>query len=229
MNRSEKRFSYDDYLAKTHLLGRTVSVLTLILLAGAPFLIGGILGALPDLAAVGKGFLSVGLVWTVSSIVEYLVYTPMLGAGGSYLAFITGNLINMKIPCAMNARELTGAKSGTAENEVISTLSIATSALVTILILAVGVLLMIPLQPVLQSPGLQPAFANVVPALFGAMACQYYRKAPGLAMIPLCAMTLLFMLVPSLTASTSMMIIPSGAIAIGLSYMQYRKERKGAA
>ena len=229
MNKSEKRFSYDAYLAKTHLLGRTVSVLTLILLVGAPFLIGGILGAMPDLAAVGKGFLSVGLVWTVSSIVEYLVYTPMLGAGGSYLAFITGNLINMKIPCAMNARELTGAKSGTAENEVISTLSIATSALVTILILAVGVLLMIPLQPVLQSPGLQPAFANVVPALFGAMACQYFRKAPGLAMIPLCAMTFLFMLVPSLTSSTSMMIIPSGAIAIGLSYMQYRKERKGAA
>ena len=229
MNKSEKRFSYDAYLAKTHLLGRTVSVLTLILLVGAPFLIGGILGAMPDLAAVGKGFLSVGLVWTVSSIVEYLVYTPMLGAGGSYLAFITGNLINMKIPCAMNARELTGAKSGTAENEVISTLSIATSALVTILILAVGVLLMIPLQPVLQSPGLQPAFANVVPALFGAMACQYFRKAPGLAMIPPCAMTFLFMLVPSLTSSTSMMIIPSGAIAIGLSYMQYRKERKGAA
>ncbi len=225
----KKQFTYDAYLERTHTLGRIVSVLALIMLIGAPFAIGGILGAMPDLAAAGRGFLAVGLIWAASSVVEYLVYTPMLGAGGSYLAFITGNLINMKIPCAMNARELTGAKTGTAENEVISTLSIATSSLVTILVLALGVVLMIPLQPVLQSPALQPAFANVVPALFGAMACQYYRKDPRLAVVPLCAMSLLFILVPSLISSTSMMIIPSGAIAIGLSWLQWRKSRKEAA
>ena len=131
---------------------------------------------MPDLGAVAKGFLAVGLVWTVSSVAEFLIYTPMLGAGGGYLAFITGNLINMKIPCAMNAREMVGAKTGTAENEIISTLSIATSSLVTILVLAFGVLLLTPLQPILQSEALQPAFSNVVPALFGAMAYKYYRK-----------------------------------------------------
>ncbi len=222
-------FRYDVYLERTHWLGRIVSVLALVMLVGAPFVIGGVLGAMPDLAAVGTGFLAVGLIWVVSSVVEYLVYTPMLGAGGSYLAFITGNLINMKIPCAMNARELTGVKSGTPENEVISTLSIATSSLVTILVLAVGVAAMIPLQPVLQHPSLQPAFANVVPALFGAMACQYFRKDPRLAVVPLCAMALLFMLVPSLISSASMMIIPAGAIAIGLSFMKWKKERKEAA
>ena len=180
-------------------------------------------------AAAARGFIAVGLVWTVSAVVEYLVYTPMLGAGGSYLAFITGNLINMKIPCAMNAREMTGAKTGTAENEVISTLSIATSSLVTILVLALGVLLMIPLQPVLQSAVLKPAFANVVPALFGAMACQYFRKDPRLAVVPMCAMTLLFVLVPSLTSSTSMMIMPAGALTITLAWLRWRKERKEAA
>ena len=225
----KREFSYELYLNRTHWLGRIFSIMVLIMLVGAPFVIGGILGSMPDLAAAGKGFLAVGIVWTLSSIVEYLVYTPMLGAGGSYLAFITGNLINMKIPCAMNARELTDAKTGTAENEVISTLSIATSALVTILVLAVGVVLMIPLQPVLQSAVLRPAFDNVVPALFGAMACRYYRKSPGLALVPLCAMVLLFTLVPSLTSSTSFMIIPSGAIAIILSWIRWKKERKEAA
>ncbi|MBR1606773.1 MAG: hypothetical protein IJ664_03605 [Clostridia bacterium] len=219
--------TYDSYMKSTHRLGRLVSVITLILLVGAPFAIGAMLGAMPDLGAVARGFLSVGLVWTVSSVVEFLVYTPMLGAGGSYLAFITGNLINMKIPCAMNAKELVDAKSGTAENEVISTLSIATSSLVTILVLALGVLLLLPLQPVLQSPVLAPAFANVVPALFGAMAYKYYRKAPLLSLAPLTVMVVLFTLVPSLTSSTSFMIIPSGALAIGLSYLAYRKQ-KGA-
>ena len=225
----KKEFSYDAYMARTHWLGRIFSVAVLIMLVGAPFVIGGILGAMPDLAAAGKGIITVGLIWIGSGIVEYLVYTPMLGAGGSYLAFITGNLINMKIPCAINARELTGAKTGTPENEVISTLSIATSSLVTILVLAVGVVLMIPLQPVLRSKVLEPGFNNVVAALFGAMACQYFRKDLRLAAVPMAVMTVLFILVPSLTGSASFMIIPSGAIAIGLSWLRWRKEKKGDA
>ena len=213
----------EKYERNTHILGRITSVMALVLLIGAPFVIGAYLGTMPKFSALGKGFLSVGLVWTISSVVEFLVYTPMLGAGGSYLAFITGNLINMKIPCAMNAKDIVGAKSGTTENEIISTLSIETSSLVTIAVLALGVLLLTPLQPVLQSPALQPAFNNVVPALFGAMAYKYFRKDIRLALIPLAAMTVLFILVPSLTSSTSMMILPAGAIAIALAWFKFKK------
>lgn len=228
MNETERKTYLEQFNRRTHVLGRIVSAVTLVLLVGAPFLIGTFLGAMPDLGAVAKGFLSVGLVWTVSSVAEFLIYTPMLGAGGGYLAFITGNLINMKIPCAVNARDIVGTKTGTAENEIISTLSIATSSLVTIVVLALGVALLVPLQPVLQSPVLQPAFANVVPALFGAMAYQYFRKNVQVAVAPLVVMSLLFMLVPSLTGSTSFMIIPSGALAIGIAYSMYRKQKKEA-
>ncbi|MBR0205825.1 MAG: hypothetical protein IJQ45_03670 [Clostridia bacterium] len=214
------------YTRGTHRIGRICTVITLILLVGAPFLMGTYLGALPDLGAVAKAFLAVGLVWTVSSVVEFLIYTPMLGAGGGYLAFITGNLINMKIPCAVNARDIVGAKTGTPENEIISTLSIATSSLVTILVLALGVLLLTPLQPILKSEALKPAFENVVPALFGAMAYKYYRNHMNVAVAPLVLMSVLFILVPSLISSTSMMIIPSGALAIGIAWLLYRKQRK---
>lgn len=221
--------SFEKYNAGTHILGRVFSVITLVLLVGAPFMVGLFLGAMPDLPAVGKGFLSVGIIWFVSSIVEFLVYTPMLGAGGGYLAFITGNLINMKIPCAINARDQVGAKSGTPENEIISTLSIAASSLVTILVLALGVLLLVPLQPVLQSEVLQPAFENVVPALFGAMAYKYFRKNLKIAAAPLVLMSLLFILIPSLTGSTSFMIIPSGGLAIGIAFLFYRQRAKALA
>ena len=166
--------AWDIYTKKTHIIGRTVSIITLVMLVGAPF--------------------------------------------------ITGNLINMKIPCAVNARDMVGAKTGTPENEIISTISIATSSLVTILVLALGVLLMVPLQPVLQSKVLQPAFENVVPALFGAMAYKYYRKKMKIAALPLILMSLLFILVPSLIGSTSFMIVPSGAIAIGVAYLMFRKK-----
>lgn len=222
----DKNTYLEQYDRTTHVLGRAASLITLVMLVGAPFLIGFILGALPDLSAAAKGFLSVGIIWTVSSVVEFLVYTPMLGAGGGYLAFITGNLINMKIPCAMNAREIAGTQAGTPENEIISTLSIAASSLTTITVLAIGVLLLVPLQPILQSEALQPGFANVVPALFGAMAYQYFRRNIKLAFVPLTIMTVLFILVPSLISQTSLLILPSGAISIGLAYLAWR--RKGA-
>jgi len=225
-NDMDKQTFYSRYIEKTHTIGRITSTVTLAMLIGSPFAIGAVLHAMPDLGAFARALLGIGLVYLISCIAEYLIYVPMLGAGGSYLAFITGNLINMKIPCAVNARDIVGAKSGTPENEIISTLSIATSSLVTILVLAVGVVLLIPLQPFLQSPVLRPAFDNVVPALFGAMACKYYRGNLKIAVVPLLLMTVLFTLVPSLTGSTSFMIIPSGAVAIALAYFFFRKEQK---
>ena len=89
-------------------------------------------------------------------------------------------------------------------------------------------LLLTPLKPILQSEALQPAFSNVVPALFGAMAYKYYRNHMNVAVAPLMLMSVLFVLVPSLIASTSMMIIPSGALAIGIAWLLYGKQRKGA-
>lgn len=226
MNEQEQNKLFETYQKNTHRLGRAASVLALLMLLGAPFLIGKFLGSMPDLSAAARGFLAVGVIWLVSSIAEFLVYTPMLGSGGGYLAFITGNLINMKIPCAVNARDTVGAKTGTRENEIISTLSIATSSLVTIVVLALGVAALTPLQPVLQKPELAAAFDNVVPALFGAMAYKYYRSNMKIAVWPLVFMSVLFIFVPPLLSSTSMMILPSGALAIGVSYFFWRRGKR---
>ena len=80
-----------------------------------------------------------------------------------------------------------------------------------------------PLQPLLQAPALQPAFDNVVPALFGAMAYKYFRRNMDIAILPLIVMSLLFTLVPTLISSTSFMILPSGALAIFLAWRKFRK------
>ena len=228
MNEIEKAAFFAKYDSRTHTFGRIACVVSLVFFVGAPFVMGLCFGVSPDLVALAKGFAKIGLVYLVSCIAEYILYVPMVGSGGSYLAFITGNLINMKIPCAINAKDIVGAKSGTPENEIISTLSIATSSLVTILVLAFGVLLLIPLQPILENPALQPAFENVVPALFGAMAYKYYRGNMKIAAIPLAIMTVLFIAVPGLLGSVSTMIIPSGAIAIGIAYLLFRRQEKKA-
>ena len=222
----KKEEYFKKYNDSTHLIGRISSVICLILFIATPFMMGLVLKVMPDMSAFFKCIVAVGLVYLVSGIAEYLIYVPMLGAGGSYLAFITGNLINMKIPCAINARDIVEAKAGTPENEIISTLSIATSSLVTILVIAIGVILITPLKPLLQAEVLQPAFNNVVPALFGAMAYKYYRSNYKVAAVTLLVMSILFVIVPSLTSSVSFMIIPSGAIAIGLALLMHIRSTK---
>lgn len=229
MTEQKKQEYFEKYNERTHLVGRIGLLIGLALLLGVPFAMGAVLGAMPDMSAFGKGFAQVAVVYIPSCIVEFLIYTPMLGAGGSYLAFITGNLINMKIPCAINARDIVEAKAGTPENEIVSTLSIATSSLVTTLVITAGVLLLIPLQPVLEAPALQPAFNNVVPALFGAMATKYFRKGKKVVAIPLTVMTLLFICVPSLISSVGTLMIVSGAIAIAHAFLLFRKETKAEA
>ena len=226
MNQQEKELYLEKYNERTHLFGRIGLWIGIVLLIGAPFVMGISLDAMPNLSAFGKGLAQIAIIYIPSCIVEFLIYTPMLGAGGSYLAFITGNLINMKIPCALNARDIVGTEAGTTENEIVSTLSIATSSLVTTVVIAIGVLLITPLRPVLEAPALQPAFNNVVPALFGAMAFNYFRKGKKLVAIPLVVMTVLFICVPSLIGSVGFLMLLSGAIAIGHAWMLFRKSDK---
>ena len=226
MDSQQKQAYFESYNNRTHTLGRIFTTALLCAMIAAPFIMGMFLDAMPDLKAFFLGFASIAIVYIPSCIVEFLIYTPMLGAGGSYLAFITGNLINMKIPCAVNAREITGAKVGTPENEIVSTLSIATSSLVTTLVISVGVLLIIPLQPILSSPALQPAFNNVIAALIGALAYRYFRGGMKIALLPLITMTALCVLVPSVISSVSFLIIPSGGMAIGIAYLIHKAQQK---
>lgn len=226
MSEQEKQVYMERFTRSTHILGRISNWLCLILFIGSAFIMGAVLGVMPDLNAFAMGFAQIALIYIPSCVVEFLIYTPMLGSGASYLAFITGNLINLKIPCAVNAREMAGTSVGTAENELISTLSVATSSLTTTLVIAVGVLAMTPLRPVLENPALQPAFENVVPALFGALAYMYFRKDLRIVPLPLAAMILLCVLVPSVIGSAGFLILPSGAMAIGLAYYFFKKDAK---
>ena len=131
MNEKERELYLEKYNERTHLFGRIGLTIGVAMLIISPFLMGISLNAMPNIPAFWKGFAQIAIIYIPSCIVEFLIYTPMLGAGGSYLGFITGNLINMKIPCALNERDIVGTEEGTPENDIVSTLSIATSSLVT--------------------------------------------------------------------------------------------------
>ena len=216
-------FEYPDYISSIHRYGRIGLSIALLMLLAAPFAFSAITGARIQWNGFLKASIAVLIIYIPSSVVEYLIYVPLLGPGASYLAFITGNITNLKLPCAFNARDIADAEVGTKENEIISTLSVATSSLVTMVVIFIGVLMLIPLTPILGNPTLKPAFDNVIPALFGALGYQYFRKSIRLTVIPLLFMTLLCMIIPSLVDSTSFMIIACGAIAIAAGFVFYRK------
>ena len=225
MTLQEKQTWFTKFNNQLHILGRITLGIGVILMLAAPFVIGVLLDAAPNLNGFLKGIARVAVIYVPVGIVEFLVYAPMLGAGGSYLLFITGNVTNLKIPCAMNARDIAKTEVGTPENEIISTLSVATSSLVTMLVLFVGVLLLVPLRPILENPVLTPAFDTVVPALFGALGLKYFSKAPKIAIVPLASMTLLCVLVPAAIPQTSILLIPAGGLALGIGYLLYKKGR----
>ena len=225
MDERQKEQFFADFNCSLHKLGKLLLITSMILLLSVPFVIGAISGVMPEMGGFLSGMAKVGIIYIPVAIVEFLVYTPMLGVGGSYISFLTGNVTNMKIPCAMNARDMAGTTVGTPENEIISTISTATSAIVTTLVIVVGVLLITPLQPVLQSEALLPAFNNVVPALFGALGLKYFAKSPKIAIIPLGLMSLLCIFVPAAISQTSLLMIPAGGLALAIGFVLFKKDK----
>ena len=219
----EKEKFLEDFNNSLHRLGRITMLLTMIILSAVPFVMAAYFGTKIDGNGFLAGFIKVAMIYLPVSLVEFLVYAPMLGVGGSYLSFITGNVTNMKIPCAMNAKDIAGTEVGTPENEIVSTISVATSAIVTMLVIVAGVILLVPLQPVLQNEALQPAFNNVVPALFGALGLKYFAKSPKIAVIPLLVISLVCIFVPSMISETSTLIIPAGALALLIGFILFKK------
>lgn len=212
--------SYDD---RTHTVGRIWMVLAISVVLAVPVSICVYYNAWPSLTAVLKGLLGVApIFWTVG-IIEVFTYGPMLGSGGSYLAFVTGNITNLKAPSALNAMENARVRPGSEEGEIISTIAIATSSLVTTAVIALGVLGLSFLTPLLNDPVLKPAFDNILPALFGGLAVVYISKNWKIALTPAVFMVVLFLCVPSLSSSVGILVPVGALISIGVARLLYKK------
>lgn len=218
-----KSFDYEQYDNSIHRLGRITNTIGILSLLALPFLFAAVLGTSLSWPGFAKGLLRVSITYLPICIVEFLIYVPILGPGGSYLSFITGNIINMKLPCAYNAREIAKTRAGTPEDSIITTLAVGVSSLVTMLVIFIGVLLLIPLTPVLNNPTLRPAFDNLLPALFGALGAQYFFKSWKISAIPLILMIGFSIAIPALIAQTTVMMILIGAVAIGITYFLHKK------
>lgn len=211
------------YEEQTHLFGKIWTWTAVVVIMSVPAVICVYYNCWPGITPVLKGLLGVApIFWTVGTI-EVITFTPMLGTAGSYLGFVTGNLTSLKVPAALNAMENAKVKPGTEEGEVISTIAIASSAITTTVIIAVGVFLLAQLTPILNSPVLKPAFDNILPALFGGLGVVYISKNWKVAVAPVCFMIVLFLLVPSLAGSVGVLVPVGALISIGVARILYKK------
>ena len=214
------------YMDTVHRDGTIWNIGMMILLLAFPFAVWFIFGEGPDWQGLGLGLIATAPMYWAVGVVEVITFIPMLGAGGSYLSFVTGNISNLKLPCAINALENAKVDAKSEEGELISTISIAVSSIVTTLIVALGVLLIAvtPISKILEEEALKPAFDQMLPALFGALGVALISKNWKIAIAPIALMLLLFVFVPALNSGMVGIMVPVGVIfTIAFSRLLYKK------
>ncbi len=213
------------YIDSVHRDGRIWNISVMLMLFVYPIAAALIYKVLPDWHGFLLGLLATAPMYWAVAVVETVTYVPMLGAGGSYLSFVTGNIANLKLPVALNALEQADVKVSSEEGEIVSTIAIAVSSIVTTLIIIVGVVLITPLTPVLNAPVLAPAFAQILPALFGGLGVVFISKNWKIAVAPVVLMLALFIAIPALNAGTVGIMVPVGVLfTLGVSRILYKKK-----
>ena len=212
------------YIDSVHRDGTIWNLGMMMLLIAFPIAVAVIFGAAPDFGALVVGLISTAPMYWAVGVIETITFVPMLGAGGSYLSFVTGNISNLKLPCAINALEQNGVSANSEEGEIISTIAIATSSIVTTVIIIVGVICIVPLTPILEAPVLEPAFAQMLPALFGGLGVAFVSKSWKVAIAPVTLMLILFVFVPALDSGTVGIMVPVSVLfTIGVARILYKK------
>ena len=211
------------YIDSVHHAGRVWNLSVMVILMLFPAAVSVLFSAPIDWRGFALGMIATAPMYWSVGLIETFTYVPMLGAGGSYLAFVTGNITNLKAPASLNALELVKADIKTEEGEIVSTIAIAVSSIVTTLIIVLGVVLITPLTPILNSPALAPAFDQILPALFGALGVVYISRNLKIAVAPVALMLTLFIAIPALGSLVSIMVPVGVLFTLAVSRILYKK------
>lgn len=196
-----------EYIDSVHFYGRIWCILALVVFLMVPTAMCLHFGVWPEAGIVLKGLGSVAILFYPTAVIEVVSYAPLLGAGGTYLSFITGNITNLKMPCALNAMENAKVRANSEEGEVISTIAIATSAIVTTIVIAIFVVIFafIPSFKDLvsqENSAWSMTFKQVTLTIFGSLAATYFVKHWKIAIFPIAAVSIILIFAGTLPVGT---------------------------
>jgi len=214
------------YTESLHNYGRLFSMICLLLICFVPVVYCLSAGVTPDFKLIVKSWPFI-LSYLAIGLVEVVSYAPLLGVGGQYLAFITGNISNLKLPCALNAQNILKTPADSEEAEIVSTIAISVSSIVTTLILIAG---LIPLAIFGSNivNVLKPVTPYVIPAIFGGLGLVLLARYFKLTIIPLgillviCLVT--FLLGMDLGQST--MLTVGMLVSLVVGFVIYKRGKK---
>ena len=210
-----------NYFDRVHRWGILWNIGALLVLLSIPVAISMYFNAWPELSVLWSVLSKLMLLYWVTAVIEVITYVPMLGAGGTYLSFVTGNITNLKLPVGLAAMENAKVRANTEEGEVVSTIAIGVSSITTTVIIAVGVLVFSPVLPLITAEGsvFKPAFEWVLPALFGALGASYFAKHWKLVPLPVIIGVIVLLFAPTLGVGTLMFVTIVAAVAgVGVLY-----------
>ena len=172
----KKEYFDKEYMPSMNRIGVITGFLGVLASFAPALVLAVVYGILPRPAAFISAASTFGILW----FVEPVSYFAVLGPVGTYMAFLSGNISNMRVPCASMAQVSAGVQPGTEEGSIISTLGMAVSIVLNISILTIGVILGSSVLSMLPD-SVREGLNYLLPALFGALLVQFGIKQKGLA------------------------------------------------
>ncbi|WP_353093644.1 hypothetical protein [Tissierella praeacuta] len=168
---------YEEYTKDITKIGRFTMLLGLVVSFLPPAVMTWGFGFNPGLGAIIAGAISQISVSGAFYFSEPISYFPIVGRAGLYMGFLSGNLVNMRIPAAVSALEGSGYKSGTDEGAIMGTIGIGVSIWVGIVFLLLAVFAGQTVLAALPESFMR-MLSLIIPALFGGVFAQFAIKSP---------------------------------------------------
>jgi len=182
---TQKRDVFEgDYLPFIVRYGKVTGWLGVLMSFGPALVLAVVYRIMPPTTAILTAFIAMASAVGVNWFVEPISYFPIVGVAGTYMAFTSGNISNLRIPAAAVAQRIARVEPGTPEGNIVATLGMAVSVLVNTLILTIGVLAGSTILARLPANVID-AFNYLLPSLFGAIFVQFALMKLKLAPIAL--------------------------------------------
>ena len=179
-----KDFYEKEYLPMMHKIGKTTGYLGALLSFTPALVLAVVYHLLPNWAALATAAIAAVSAFGILWFVEPISYFAVLGPVGTYMAFLSGNISNMRLPCASMAQVAADVEPGSEKGSIIATLGMAISIIINVSVLTIGVIL--GSQILSQLPeAFTTALNYLLPALFGALLMQFAmnQRKLGITMV----------------------------------------------
>lgn len=170
-----ENFYKDKYMPSVNRIGKITGYLGVVLAFTPAVMLAIVYGLVPKPAALLTAFISGASAFGVLWFVEPISYFPVVGPAGTYMAFLSGNISNMRIPCASMAQVAADVEPGTEKGSVVATIGMAVSIIINIAVLTIGAILGSSVLSMLPD-SIKAALNYLLPALFGALLVQFGLK-----------------------------------------------------